>query len=85
MLPAGDQFRVLREGKPQGLHPSHARAMESAVFMATVEATRSLQTIEIFIADERGLLVQDRLIGAERPAVDSTAAGDLPLGDAQPA
>jgi len=72
VLPAGNQYRVLREGKPQGLHASEAQAMASAVFMASVEASRSLSTVELFVADERGILVQDRLIG---PEADEAAPG----------
>lgn len=56
---------VLRESKRQGLHYSKVAAIESAVFMASIEAGKQRATVELFTEDEGGRLMLDRIVGPE--------------------
>jgi hypothetical protein len=63
--PFGDQFQVLREGKPQGRHDGKRRAIESAIFMATIEAGKQGEAVELFVEDDAGRLVQEQVIAPD--------------------
>ena len=58
----GEQFQVMREGKRRGSHDCRTRAFESALFMATIDARRSGQRIEIFVEAADGRLLPERLV-----------------------
>lgn len=65
VLPEGDLFTVLRESKRQGFHSSKAAAIESAVFMASIEAGKQRTMVELFTEDEGGRLMLDRVVGPD--------------------
>jgi len=64
VLPDGNQFKVLREGKRRGFHSTQGAAIESALFMGSIEAAKQQTTVELFI-EEGGRLVLDRIIGPD--------------------
>jgi hypothetical protein len=80
VLRQGAAFGVSREGRARGLHPTQARALDSAIFMGTIEAAARRGAVEVFVEDARGHLLQACLIGPDGPVAAMAAgeAGDDP-------
>ena len=73
---AGQQYFVLREGKAQGLHDSLARAVDSASFMGSIEANRMRATVELFIEDDAGRMMQEHVIEPARQGAHAARVVD---------
>jgi len=74
VLPRGDHYAVLREAKPHGKHETRQRAIDAALFMATVEANMQGYVGEIFVEDEHGRMLQ-ALVRAPRETKELQADG----------
>ncbi len=69
VLPQGEGFKVLREAKPHGQHQERQRALDAAVFLATIEADGQGHVGEVFTEDSAGRVIQQLVIAPrERPA-----------------
>ena len=58
----GENWQVRREAKPQGRRPVRDQAIESAVFMASIEANRYGEPAEVFVEDDTGALLLERTV-----------------------
>jgi hypothetical protein len=62
VLPHNEGFKVLREAKLHGQHEMKQRALDAAVFMATIEANRQGHVGEVFAEDIAGRMTQQLVI-----------------------
>lgn len=66
VLAHGEGFRVLREAKPHGQHEMKQRALDAAVFMATIEANKQGHVGEVFAEDSAGRMTQHLAIAPRK-------------------
>jgi hypothetical protein len=74
VVPSSDRYALMREGKVQGSHPTRQRALDAAVFMATIEANKLGHTGEIFAEDFAGRMLQQLVIGPREAESDAEHA-----------